>query len=173
MTSNPDRRSVIAGLGAFAIGLPSAAAQEGTADLILFNGRVTTLDRQNPQAQAIAIRGDRFVAVGTEQDVMRLAGAGTRRIDLKGRRVIPGLIDSHTHVIRGGLNYNMELRWDGVRSLADAMQMLTEQVARMPGPPWVRVVGGFTAHQFAEKRLPTLEEINAVAPDTSVFLLHL
>jgi Amidohydrolase family len=77
------------------------------------------------------------------------------------------------HIIRGGLNYNMELRWDGVRSLADAMQMLKEQVARTPAPQWIRVVGGFTAHQFAEKRLPTLEEINAVAPDTPVFLLHL
>jgi len=171
----PDRRTVLAGLGALAAGLRGAAAQaqDGTVDLILFNGRITTLDRQNPQAQAIAIRGDRFVAAGTGQDVMRLAGPGTRRVDLKGRRVIPGLIDSHMHIIRGGLNYNMELRWDGVRSLADAMRMLKEQVARTPAPQWVRVVGGFTAHQFAEKRLPTLDEINAVAPDTPVFLLHL
>src|SRR5215510_6472896 len=175
MILHPDRRTVLAGLGAFAAGLRATTvlAQDGTADLILFNGRITTLDRQNPQAQAIAIRGDRFVAAGTEQDVMRLAGTGTRHIDLKGRRVIPGLIDSHTHVIRGGLNYNMELRWDGVRSLADAMRMLKEQVVRTPAPQWVRVVGGFTAHQFAEKRLPTLDEINAVAPDTPVFLLHL
>jgi predicted amidohydrolase YtcJ len=175
MILHPDRRAVLAGLGAFAAGLRGAAAQaqDGTADLILFNGRITTLDRQNPQAQAIAIRGDRFVAAGTEQDVMRLAGSSTQRIDLKGRRVIPGLIDSHMHIIRRGLNYNMELRWDGVRSLADAMRMLKEQVARTPAPQWVRVVGGFTPHQFAEKRLPTLEEINAVAPDTPVFLLHL
>ena len=175
MILQPDRRTVLAGLGAFAAGLRGAVAQaqEGTADLILFNGKITTLDRQNPQAQAIAIRGDRFVAAGTEQDVVRLAAANTARIDLKGRRVIPGLIDSHMHIIRGGLNYNMELRWDGVRSLSDAMRMLKEQVARTPAPQWVRVVGGFTAHQFAEKRLPTLDEINAVAPDTPVFLLHL
>jgi len=175
MILQPDRRTVLAGLGAFATGLRGAVAQaqEGTADLILFNGKITTLDRQNPQAQAIAIRGDRFVAAGTEQDVVRLAAANTARIDLKGRRVIPGLIDSHMHIIRGGLNYNMELRWDGVRSLSDAMRMLKEQVARTPAPQWVRVVGGFTAHQFAEKRLPTLDEINAVAPDMPVFLLHL
>src|SRR5882672_12760567 len=140
MHFRPDRRAVLAGLSAFAAGLPEAAAQEGTADLILFNGRITTLDRQNPEAQAIAIRSDHFVAAGPEQDVMRLAGSGTRRIDLKGRRVIPGLIDSHMHIIRGGLNYNMELRWDGVRSLADAMRMLKEQVARTPAPQWVRVV---------------------------------
>jgi hypothetical protein len=108
MIHHTDRRTVLTGLGALAAGLRGAAAQaqDGTVDLILFNGKVTTLDRQNPQAEAIAIRGDRFVAVGTEQDVMRLAGANTRRIDLKGRRVIPGLIDSHMHIIRGGLNYN-------------------------------------------------------------------
>ncbi|MDK1494790.1 amidohydrolase, partial [Sinorhizobium sp. 7-81] len=85
----------------------------------------------------------------------------------------PGLTDHHTRFVRGGLNYNMELRWDGVRSLADAMDMLKRQVAITPPPQWVRVVGGFTEHQFAEKRLPTIEEINAVAPDTPVFLLHL
>ena len=88
-------------------------------------------------------------------------------------RALPGLIDNHLHIIRGGLNFNMELRWDGVRSLADAMAMLKRQVAITPPPQWVRVVGGFTAHQFEEKRLPTIEEINAVAPDTPVFLLHL
>src|SRR5690606_25804382 len=76
-------------------------------------------------------------------------------------------------VVRGGLNYNLELRWDGLRSLADALDMLRRQVAITPAPQWVRVIGGFTAHQFVEKRLPTLEEINAIAPATPVFLLHL
>ncbi len=104
---------------------------------------------------------------------MAQAGTQTRILDLKGRRVLPGLIDNHLHIIRGGLNFNMELRWDGIRSLADAMDMLRRQVAVTPPPQWVRVVGGFTEHQFAEKRLPTIEEINAVAPDTPVFLLHL
>jgi len=143
------------------------------ATLILVNGKFTTLDRANPQAEAAAIADGRFTAVGTREDVMRLADAGTRVVDLGGRRVIPGLIDSHMHIIRGGLNYNMELRWDGVASLADAMRMLREQVARTPAPQWVRVVGGFTEHQFAEKRLPTIEELNAAAPDTPVFILHL
>jgi predicted amidohydrolase YtcJ len=104
---------------------------------------------------------------------MALAGPKTKVVDLKGRRVLPGLIDNHLHIIRGGLNFNMELRWDGVCSLVDAMAMLKRQVAVTPPPQWVRVVGGFTAHQFEEKRLPTIEEINAVAPDTPVFLLHL
>ena len=133
------------------------------ADLILHNGRVTTLDRSNPAATAVAIRDGKFVRVGGDADVMSLAGPATRIINLQGRRVLPGLIDNHLHIIRGGLNFNMELRWDGVRSLADAMEMLKRHVAVTPPPQWVRVVGGFTEHQFAEKRLPTLEEINALA----------
>ena len=140
-------------------------------DVIYHNGRITTLDRARPLASAVAVKDGRFVAVGDDAEVMALAGASTRRIDLKGRGVLPGLFDNHTHVVRGGLNYNMELRWDGVRSLADAMAMLKRQVAITPAPQWVRVVGGFTEHQFAEKRLPTIEEINAIAPDTPVFLL--
>ena len=144
-----------------------------TPDLILFNGKFTTLDRSCPEAGAVAILDGRFSAVGDRDDIMKLAGPATRVIDLQGRRAIPGLIDSHMHIIRGGLNYNMELRWDGVRSLADAMRMLKDQVDRTPAPQWVRIVGGFTEHQFAEKRLPTLEEINVVAPDTPVFILHL
>jgi predicted amidohydrolase YtcJ len=124
-------------------------------------------------ASAVAIKDSKFLAVGSDKDVLALADSKTKVIDLKGRSVLPGLIDNHTHVVRGGLNFNMELRWDGVRSLADAMNMLKRQVAVTPAPQWVRVVGGFTEHQFAEKRLPTIEEINAVAPDTPVFLLHL
>ena len=152
--------------------MPSPAATT-TPDLILFNGRFTTLDRANPTAQAVAIANGRFVHVGSNAEVLALASAGTRRIDLQGRSALPGLIDNHLHIIRGGLNFNMELRWDGVRSLADAMAMLRAQVDITPAPQWVRVVGGFTEHQFVEKRLPTLEELNAAAPDTPVFILHL
>lgn len=142
-------------------------------DLILLRGQFTTLDRTNPSANAVAIKDGRFTHVGTDQEISQLAGPQTKVIDLKGRRTLPGLIDNHLHIIRGGLNFNMELRWDGVRSLADAMAMLRRQVAVTPAPQWVRIVGGFTEHQFIEKRLPTIEEINQVAPDTPVFILHL
>lgn len=152
---------------------PGPSSVNGHPDVILHSGRFTTLDRANPVAEAVAIKDGRFVFVGRSQDALRLAGPGTRQNDLQGRPVIPGLIDNHLHIIRGGLNYNLELRWDGVRSLADAMAMLKRQVAITPAPQWVRVVGGFTEHQFAEKRLPTIEELNAVAPDTPVFILHL
>ena len=153
-------------------GMARAAAGDAVT-LILRNGKFTTLDSAKPAASAVAIAGDRFAAVGGESDVMPLAGPTTRMIDLGGRRVIPGLMDSHTHVIRGGLYYNMELRWDGVPSLADAMRLLRAQVARTPPPQWVRVIGGFNEYQFAEKRMPTLDELNQAAPDTPVFILRL
>jgi predicted amidohydrolase YtcJ len=142
-------------------------------DIILHRGLFTTLDRSSPTASAVAIRDGKFIAVGRDEGIMPSAGRDTRIVDLKGRRVLPGLIDNHLHIIRGGLNFNMELRWDGVRGLSDAMGMLKRQVAITPPPQWVRVVGGFTEHQFVEKRLPTIDEINTIAPDTPVFLLHL
>jgi predicted amidohydrolase YtcJ len=144
-----------------------------TADLILYNGRFSTLDRSTASPEAVAIADGRFLSIGCARDVEATAGATTKRIDLHGRRVIPGLIDSHMHIIRGGLNYNLELRWDGVRSLSTALKMLKAQVDRTPAPQWVRVIGGFTEHQFAEKRLPTIDELNAIAPDTPVFIMHL
>jgi len=140
---------------------------------ILYNGKFTTLDPARPRAAAVAMRDGVFEAVGTEEEVMRLNTADTRVIDLGKRTVIPGLNDSHTHVIRGGLHYNMELRWEGVPSVADALRMLREQAQRTPAPQWVRVVGGWTEYQFAERRMPTLDEINVAAPDTPVFILHL
>lgn len=165
--------AALIGLGVSTIFGDSAMAATGIADLVLLNGRITTLDRANPEAQAAVIADGKFLAVGPDAEVLALAGPSTRRIDLGGRRVLPGLIDNHLHVIRGGLNFNMELRWDGVPSLIDAMRMLKAQVAVTPPPQWVRVVGGFTAHQFAEQRLPTIEELNAAAPETPVFILHL
>ncbi|MBP7865529.1 MAG: amidohydrolase [Acidobacteria bacterium] len=141
-------------------------------DVILHNGRITTLDPASPEVSALSVRAGRIVAVGGGE-LLREAGESTLRVDLHRRRVIPGLNDSHIHVIRGGLNFNLELRWDGVPSLAQALRMLREQALRTPPPQWVRVVGGWSEFQFAEKRLPTLEEINAAAPDTPVFVLHL
>ena len=140
-------------------------------DLILHNGRITTLHAKYPEATNIAIKDGRFVGVDDAESYER--GPETKVIDLKGRRVIPGLNDSHMHVIRGGLTYNLELRWDGVPSLADALRMLKEQAQRTPPGQWVRVIGGWSEFQFAERRMPTLDEINAVSPETPVFVLHL
>ena len=179
MSGHWERRDV---LKAFAAGSAYAVLGNGAAvhaaagappTLIIRNGRFTTLDRSNPEASAVAIADGRFAGIGDDAEVMRLASSGTKVVDAGGRRVIPGLMDSHTHLIRGGLNYNMELRWDGVPSLAEAMRMLKEQALRTPPPQWVRVVGGFNEYQFVEKRLPTLAELNAAAPETPVFILRL
>ena len=165
-----------AAAGLLALGPRMGSAQEGQgnmADLILVNGKITTLDGAAPEVEALAIKDGMILATGSEAEVRALADGDTRVIDLQDRRVIPGLNDSHTHLIRGGLNYNMELRWEGVPSLADCLRMLKEQADRTPAPQWVRVVGGWSEFQFAERRMPTLEEINAAAPDTPVFILHL
>src|SRR5579872_2224882 len=141
-------------------------------DTILHNARIAT--NQVPSfVEAVAISAGKISAAGNDDQILRLRETGTQVIDAKRRTVIPGLNDSHMHPIRGGLNYNLELRWDGVPSLADALRMLKEQAARTPAPQWVRVVGGWTEFQFAERRMPTLDEINEAAPDTPVFVLHL
>src|SRR5262249_58318432 len=123
-------------------GGPAMTHDPGTrADLILFNGRVTTLDTPRPEVSAVAVKEGKVVAAGSDDEVFRQRGPDTQVIDANGRRVIPGLNDSHLHLIRGGLNYNLELRWDGVPSLSDALRMLKEQARRTPPPQWVRVVG--------------------------------
>jgi predicted amidohydrolase YtcJ len=143
------------------------------ADLILHNGKIATQDSKRTVSEAVAIRDRRFLAVGTDRETMQYRAEQTKVIDLNKRTVIPGLNDSHTHLIRGGLNYNLELRWDGVPSLADGLRMLREQALRTPSGHWVRVVGGWSEFQFAERRLPRLDELNQAAPDTPVFVLHL
>lgn len=145
----------------------------GTAELIIRNGQITTLDPGRPSATTLAVSNGVITAVGDENEIMPLAGPGTRVVDALNRRVVPGLIDSHLHIVRGGNHFGLELRWDGVSSLADGLRMIKEQAQRTPPGQWVRVIGGWTAAQFAENRMPTLAELNAAAPDTPVMVLHL
>ncbi|MDX1928235.1 MAG: amidohydrolase [Pirellulaceae bacterium] len=142
-------------------------------ELILHHGRITTQVRNKPDVAAIAISNGRIQAIGSDDEILRLADANTLEIDLENRRVIPGLNDSHLHMIRAGLFSNLELRWDGIPTLTEAMRQLKEQAARTPPPQWVRVIGGWNEFQFAEGRMPTFKELNEAAPDTPVFLLHL
>ena len=143
------------------------------ADLILTNGKIATMAREGEFVQAVAVKDGKVLATGSNANILKLKTASTQLIDAGGRTVIPGLNDSHLHVIREGLNYNRELRWDGVTSLKRALEMLKEQAARTPEGEWVKVVGGWNEYQFEEKRLPTLEEINAAVPDRPVFILYL
>ncbi len=141
-------------------------------EIAIYNAKIAT--NGSPSfVDAIAISDGTIQAAGSEAQVRRLCGPNTKMIDAGGRTVIPGLNDSHLHLIRGGLNFNLELRWDGVPSLADALRMLRDQAIRTPSPQWVRVVGGWNEFQFAERRMPTLREINDAAPDTPAFILHL
>ena len=141
-------------------------------DTILYNGKIAT--NGTPRfVEAVAIEEGKIAAIGNDGEVLALKGPGTKLIDVKRHTVIPGLNDSHIHTIRGGLNFNMELRWDGVPSLADALSMLKEQAQRTAPPQWVRVVGGWNEFQFAERRMPTIAEINEASPEVPVFVLHL
>jgi predicted amidohydrolase YtcJ len=153
--------------------LPAAAQSKPPATLIIRNARVVTLDEGRASAAAVAIRDGKFVRVGSEAEVLQLKGPGTRVIDAGGRTVVPGLNDSHNHVIRGGRFFNTELRWDGVTSLRQGLDMLRAQVPRTPPGQWVKVVGGWSEFQFQEKRNPTLAELNAISADVPIFVLHL
>ena len=149
------------------------APPSGPADLVLVNGAITTMDPRRPSAECLAIQGERIVLVGSRDDVAMWQGPKTRTIDLGGRRVIPGLNDSHLHLVRAGLNYALELRWEHVTSLRHALDLLRAQAKRTPPGQWVRVVGGWSEFQFEERRMPTLEEINEATGETPAFVLHL
>src|SRR2546427_5029066 len=171
------RRQFLRSWGAF-LGVPARGGcaplvQAGPADVLIVNGRIATLNPRRPEAAAIAIKGDTIVGVGSEAELNSFRDEKTRVIDAGRRTVIPGLNDAHTHFIRGGLTYSQEVRWDGVPSLAIALRMLKEQAQRTPAPHWVQVVGGWTPNQFREKRLPTLDEINAACGDVPCFVMHL
>jgi predicted amidohydrolase YtcJ len=149
----------------------SLDAQQPPPDIILTNGKIITVDAQFTIAQAVAIRGDRIVAVGTNQDITRLAGTGTRRIDLRGRSVVPGLIDNHAHFQEEGAYWALELRFDGVDSRKQALEMIRAKAKAVGPGKWVFNLGGWSPDQFVENKKPfTRDELDQVAPDNPVFL---
>jgi len=146
-------------------------AQQPAPDLILSNGKIVTVDDRFTIAQAVAIRGDRVVAVGANSDIVRLAGPNTRRIDLRGRSVIPGLIDNHMHLLRAGATWQWEVRWDGIGSRKEALEMLRARTKAVSRGEWVFTLGGWTIDQFSDDRRPfTRDELDEVAPDNPVLL---
>ncbi|HYR42418.1 MAG TPA: amidohydrolase family protein, partial [Terriglobia bacterium] len=164
--------SVVAGM---LLAIVSAAsltrAQQTAPDLVLSNGKIITVDERFTIAQALAIKGDRIVAVGANPDIARLAGPGTRRIDLRGRSVIPGLIDNHMHLLRAGATWQWEVRWDGVASRKEALDLLRARTKAVKPGEWVYNLGGWTIDQFSDDRHPfTLGELDAVAPENPVLL---
>lgn len=151
------------------------ADDKHTGEVILHNGKVAVSGEEGTYrfAEAVAITDGLIEAVGDSQALLEDAGDTARIIDLQGRTVIPGLNDSHTHAVRGGRFYNLELRWDGVDRLDKAISMVSEQAQRTPDGEWVRVIGGWSPYQFEEDRMPTPAELTEAAPDTPVFVLYL
>lgn len=148
-------------------------AQGKKASLIVHHAVIHTLDEKNTIVEAMAVADGKILKTGKNNEILKLKNKNTTVIDAKGKVIIPGIFDSHMHIIRGGRFYNTELRWDGVRSLKRALAMLKEQAQRTPKGQWVRVVGGWNAYQFEEKRLPTLAEINEATGNVPAFILHL
>jgi predicted amidohydrolase YtcJ len=159
--------AALAAQPAFAQGFGGASS----ADLILSNGKIVTVDERFQVAQAVAVRGDRVLAVGTNQEIARLAGQATRRIDLRGRTVLPGLIDNHMHLLRYGTTWTYEVRWDGVETRREALALLRARTERVKPGEWIYSLGGWAIEQFADDSTPfTREELDRVAPNHPVFL---
>jgi len=147
-------------------GLPPAV------DLLLRHGRITTFaDGAGPaEAESVAIAGGRILAVGSDAELSALAAQAARVVDLGGRRVIPGLIDSHTHAVRAGVSWSVSLHWEGVRSVEEALATIRARAAELPAGTWIPVVGGWHRRQLAEGRIPTPAELSAAAPEHPVYV---
>jgi predicted amidohydrolase YtcJ len=154
------------------INAQAQARQEAPgADLIVHNAKIFTGNPAQPEASALAVKSGRIYSVGTDAEVLGLKNAETRVIDSRGRRLIPGIIDAHTHVLNEG-GYNYTLRWDGVPTLRRALAMLSEQAKRTPEGHWVKVIGGWSPYQFEENRFPTMDELRRAVPNRPLFVQY-
>jgi hypothetical protein len=164
--------AAVAASAAVAVWAVVPSARQATADLVLTNGKIITVDDRFSIAQAVAIRGERIVAVGTSQEIARLAGPSTRRIDLRGRAVVPGLIDNHAHYMEEGVLWTDELRLDNVDTRKQALEMIRAKAASLPAGRWVYTLGGWSTDQFTDdKRRPvTKGELDKAAPNHPVLL---
>lgn len=160
------RKTVIALLAAASCCAAQAQSgqQSSGADLIVFNAKIFTGTRARPEATALAVKDGRIYSVGADAAILGLKSSETRLIDGHSRRLIPGIIDAHIHVLND-LAFTYNVRWDGVPTLREALTMLREQAGRTPEGQWVKVIGGWSPYQFEEKRFPTLDELHAAVPD--------
>ncbi len=158
------RRLVLATL----ISAAFAAAESGTT--VLLNGKILTVDPKFSVAEALAVRDGRIIASGTSSDLRKMAGKQARVIDLEGRTVIPGLIDSHMHAVRAALSFSTEVNWIGARAITEALDRIHQASRSMPPGAWLIVAGGWNVQQFSENRRPTQAELVAAAPDNPVYV---
>jgi predicted amidohydrolase YtcJ len=160
-------------LAAFALACSVSGGSAQTADTVLFNGKIVTVDKDFSVREALAIENGRVLASGTSGAMKKLAGDKTRLVDLGGRTVIPGLTDGHIHGIRAALTFGTEVNWIGVPTLKAALEKISHAAkAQKPGS-WIVVAGGWTEEQFSEKRRPTPREVTEAAPDNPVYIQHL
>jgi len=158
----------------FLLAFAARLSAQQNANVIIYNGNIATMSRPGEFVQAVAVKDGMVVGIGNSKTILaKFKNSNTQLIDAAGKTVVPGLNDSHIHIIREGLHYNAELRWDGVKTLKRAMEMLKEQAARTPEGVWIKVIGGWNEYQFEEKRQPTIEEINEAVPDKPVFITYL
>jgi predicted amidohydrolase YtcJ len=153
--------------------LLAGAASAQTADTVLFNGKILTVDKDFSTQQALAIEHGRILASGTTAAMKKLAGDKAKMIDLGGRTVIPGLTDGHIHGIRAALTFGTEVNWIGVPTLKEALEKIRQAAKTQKPGTWIVVAGGWTEEQFQEKRRPTAAEVTAAAPDNPVYIQHL
>ena len=153
--------------------LPPNAAPRAPADLVLLHGKIITVDADDRIAQAVAIAGGRIVAVGTDAAIARLAGPRTRRIDLKGLTVTPGLIDAHAHFSSGGADRLdvMSLSYPDVRSVGDVVERLRKRVATTPTGVFVQGAG-WDDGKLDERRLLAARDLDPASPNNPVYLTH-
>ena len=148
-------------------------AVQGFADLILMNGKIVTVDKNFSIVEAVAIKDGKFAAVGGDGEMRRWTGPRTQTINLNGRTVIPGLIDSHMHATLAGLSWDDELHWEFTRSLAEGLKQIAAAAEMKPAGSWIVVGGGWVPTQFAERRFPTRADLDAVAPNHPVYVQYL
>jgi predicted amidohydrolase YtcJ len=160
-------------LAALCLAWPASIALAQSADTVLFNGKILTVDKDFSVQQALAIAHGQVLATGSSAAMKKLAGDRARLIDLGGRTVIPGLTDGHIHGIRAALNFGTEVNWVGVPTLREALARISQAATTQKPGSWIVVAGGWTEEQFAEKRRPTTAEVVAAAQDHPVYIQHL
>src|SRR5467141_1427861 len=160
-------RPIFLAVGALVLAFPAWSQGAST---ILVNGKILTVDSPFSSREAIAIRDAKIMSVGSTVEVRKLAGPQTRVIDLQGRTVIPGLIDSHMHAIRAGQAFGSEVNWVGAATLAEALGRIHEASLKKKPGAWLIVAGGWNVAQFKEKRRPTQADLVAAAPNNEIRL---